>query len=152
MMKIKKVNNTNNDLHLLVKQLDDFFEQQWGHETSQKYQGFHQLSKMAYACVGYQQEAIACGCFKIMDSQTIEIKRMYVVPQYRRQGIATQLLNHLEKTAYQMGYHYSVLETGKDMLDNIIFYKKCGYHIIDNYGDFIDDDVCICMMKDLNSN
>lgn len=152
MMKIKQVDYTNNDLQRLVQQLDAFFEQQWGQATSQKYQSFHQLSKMAYACVGYQDEAIACGCFKIMDEQTIEIKRMYVVPQYRRQGIASEILSHLEETAYQMGYHYSVLETGKEMLDNIKFYEKCGYHIIDSYGDFINDDVCICMMKDLNSN
>lgn len=152
MMKIRQVDYSNKELQQLVQQLDAFFEEQWGQEISQKYQSLHQLSKMAYTCVGYEMKAMACGCFKIMDHQTVEIKRMYVLPQYRRQGLATQILYHLEEIAYQKGYRFSVLETGKEMLDNIMFYEKCGYHIIDNYGDFINDDVCICMMKDLNSN
>ena len=149
-VKIKQVSYTNQDLHHLVCQLDDFFLQSWGKQIAESYQSFHTLSQMIYCCVGYQQEAIGCGCLKEVDNQTIEIKRMFVLPQYRRHGYASQILHHLESIALQKGYHYSVLETGKEMFDNIQFYEKCGYHIVENYGEFIGDPICICMKKDLN--
>lgn len=150
-MNIQTVDYTNEDLQRLVQSLDHFFNEKWGEDIANSYQSFHQLSQMAYACVAYEDYAVGCGCFKIMDEQTVEIKRMYVDPDYRHRGIATRILKHLEDVALSQGKKYCVLETGKDMLDNIQFYEKCGYHLIDNYGDFIGDEICICMMKVLNS-
>lgn len=150
-MNIQTVDYTNEDLQRLVQSLDHFFNEKWGEDIANSYQSFHQLSQMAYACVAYEDYAVGCGCFKIMDAQTVEIKRMYVDPHYRHRGIATRILKHLEDVALLQGKSYCVLETGKDMFDNIQFYEKCGYHIIDNYGDFIGDEICVCMTKTLNS-
>jgi putative acetyltransferase len=151
-VEIRQVPYTDYDLQTLVQELDDFFLNAWGQQVAGRYQSLHQLSLMAYECVCYEKEPIGCGCLKHIDAQNVEIKRMYVRAKYRRQGVATQILQHLETVAINNGYRYCLLETGKDMQDNILFYEKCGYYLVDNFGDFIGDDICICMKKDLNSN
>ncbi|MBS5111662.1 MAG: GNAT family N-acetyltransferase [Coprobacillus cateniformis] len=151
-MRIEEVPINHPDLLKLVRKLDYFFEEQWGKDIAEGYQSFHQLSKMAYAVVCYNgKQAIGCGCYKIIDQQTVEIKRMFVEKQYRRQKVASSLLNALERHAQQHHFDVAVLETGKDMQDNILFYQKCGYHLIDNFGDFVGDLICVCMEKSLNS-
>lgn len=146
-MEFKTVSTDNKDLKDLTDKLDVFFDEEWG-ETARSYQNFHQLSKMAYALICYENGLPAgCGCFKIMDEQTIEIKRMYVEPACRSRGLASEMLRLLEKAALQQGYCISVLETGKDMKGAVLFYEKQGYEIVENYGDFIGDEICVCMRK-----
>ncbi|MEG0366142.1 MAG: GNAT family N-acetyltransferase [Coprobacillus sp.] len=148
-MILKEVALTNNDLIGLVKELDLFFDKLWGASAIQ-YQGFHQLSKMAYAVVCYDKDLpVGCGCFKIIDEQTIEIKRMYVKEEYRCLGIASMIISQLENEAIYRNFKISTLQTGKDMQDSISFYKKMGYYLVDNYGVFLDDELCVCMKKDL---
>jgi putative acetyltransferase len=46
---------------------------------------------------GYQDDAaIGCGALKEFDSDTAEIKRMFVHPDYRGIGIASNILKELE--------------------------------------------------------
>ena len=149
----REVPTNHPDLLKLVRKLDCFFEEQWGKDIANGYQSFHQLSKMAYALVCYDGKlAIGCGCYKIIDQKTIEIKRMFVEKQYRRQKVASSLLKALERHAFFHGYKIAQLETGCDMQDNILFYEKCGYHFVDNFGDFVGDSICVCMEKSLNSD
>lgn len=149
-MDIREVATDHRDLNLLVKKLDLFFDEKWGQSTAKKYQEFHQLSKMAYAVVCYvDNQPAGCGCYKVINENTVEIKRMYVDERYRRQGIASQILRTLETHAYKQGYRVFELETGKDMLDNIKMYEKCGYQIVENFDQFINDEICVCMKKRL---
>lgn len=149
-MEIREVPTHHVDLFQLVKELDAFFVEKWGSQIADGYQDLHQLSQMAYAVICYDDEVpIGCGCYKIIDYQTVEIKRMYVVPKYRRHGIATKILSILEKKALSDGFVIAELETGKDMQDNIFMYEKCGYKLVENYGVFIGDDICVCMKKKL---
>ncbi|MEG0276645.1 MAG: GNAT family N-acetyltransferase [Coprobacillus sp.] len=149
-MYIKEVNNSNQDLIILVHELDEFFNDLWG-LSANNYQNFHKLSKMAYLVVCYEgKNPVGCGCFKVIDKQTIEIKRMYVREEYRRLGIAHMIINHLEKEALQRGYIISTLQTRKDMKDSISFYKKMGYYLVENYGVFVNDELCVCMKKELS--
>lgn len=148
-MTIKAVNVSNQDLISLVKELDLFFDNLWG-LAANNYKSLHQLSQMAYSVVCYEgDKAVGCGCFKIIDKQTIEIKRMYVKEDYRHLKLATQMIDKLEKEAIRQGYTLSTLQTGKDMLGSIHFYEKMGYYLVDNYGLFVDDELCVCMKKEL---
>lgn len=70
---------------------------------------------------------------------------MYVEPTCRNRGVASNILHLLEREAFQQGYGISVLETGKAMKGAIAFYEKQGYKIVENYGDFIGDEICVCM-------
>ena len=94
---------------------------------------------------------IACASFRFIDKDTIEIRRVYVKKRYRRKGIAYKLIKQLEKLAMEENFKYSVIETGKNNEAAINLYKKLDYEIIDNFGLFEGDDLCICMKKQFKS-
>lgn len=150
-MEIKFVDADNADLIALVEELDVFFHAGWG-ETAERYKQYHVLSGMACAVVAYiDGQPAGCGCWRPFDAVTAEIKRMYVRPDYRRQGVAAAVMETVEKHAAATGCHRAVLETGADMPEALAFYQKNGYQIVPNYGDFVDDEICVCMEKALKS-
>lgn len=148
MIRIEKVNINNPDLLELIKELNDFFNEEWGTEVAQGYQKHHNLTEMACAVVAYdEQEAVGCGCWKLLDEHTPEIKRMFVKPISRGNGAAGKIMQALESDMLEKGYQQAVLETGKDMLSAIGFYEGHGYQLMPNYGEFVGDKLCICMKK-----
>lgn len=147
---LKFVDVTNADLAALVAELDAYFRAGWG-EAADHYKQYHTLDGMACAAVAYiEGTPAACGCWRAFDPVTAEIKRMYVRPAYRRQGIAGKIVAALEQHAAASGCHRAVLETGAEMPDAIAFYEKQGYRLVPNYGDFVDDEICVCMEKQIS--
>ena len=65
-----------------------------------------------------------------------EIKRMYVAPAARRQGLARVVLTHLEDTARAAGADVMVLETGTAQPEAIALYTGCGYRPVDKFGHY----------------
>jgi putative acetyltransferase len=92
---------------------------------------------------------VGCGAFKIISTDTVEIKRMYVQPEYRGKGIAVAILQALENWAKALNYKYCKLETGNRMQDAIALYKKAGYAIIPNYDQYIGVANSVCMSKSI---
>lgn len=93
--------------------------------------------------------ATGCGAFKFFSPGTIEIKRMFVRPEYRGKGIASQILNDLELWASELQYQECVLETGKKQPEAIALYQKAGYTRIPNYGQYENVETSVCMAKSL---
>jgi putative acetyltransferase len=54
---------------------------------------------------------IASGALRPIDEMTVEIRRMYVLKDYRRQGIARSMLEALERESARLGYNLMRLET-----------------------------------------
>jgi putative acetyltransferase len=79
------------------------------------------------------------------------LKRMYVLMNRRGQGIATIILKELEQWAFELNYAKCLLETGKKQPEAIALYKKSGYCIIPNYGQYINVENSICFEKILNA-
>lgn len=147
---LKFVDVTNADLTALVAELDAYFRTGWS-EAADHYKQYHTLDGMACAAVAYiEGTPAACGCWRAFDPVTAEIKRMYVRPAYRRQGIAGKIVAALEQHAAASGCHRAVLETGAEMPDAIAFYEKQGYRLVPNYSDFVDDEICVCMEKQIS--
>jgi len=69
---------------------------------------------------------------KIVDNETLEVKRMYVKKEYRGYGIAQNLLNTLELYAVQNGFKYLVLGTYSEMERAIGFYTKNSFALENN--------------------
>jgi GNAT superfamily N-acetyltransferase len=74
---------------------------------------------------------------------------MYTVPAFRGQGIAAAVLNALEQWAAELSYESCVLETGKRQPEAIALYKKSGYIIIPNYGQYAGVENSVCFRKTL---
>lgn len=64
-----------------------------------------------------------------------EIKRMYVRPAYRGQGIAGALLGTLESYAVRCGYRELVLDTTDEMTSAVRLYEKHGYRPCSRYNE-----------------
>jgi ribosomal protein S18 acetylase RimI-like enzyme len=64
-----------------------------------------------------------------------EIKRLYVRPGYRKQGIAESLLGALEKYATLYGHSSLYLDTKDDLTAAIRFYQSHGYQPCERYND-----------------
>lgn len=88
--------------------------------------------------------SLGCGALRRLDPATVEVKRMYVVPESRGCGVATGLLRELEEAARQRGWATVRLETGPAQPDAMRFYEREGYHQIPLFGAYVDSDLSVC--------
>ena len=84
---------------------------------------------------------------KEFSNDTMEVKRMYVIPSSRKKGIASRILKELEIWALELSYARCVLETGKKQPEAIELYKKSGYTSIPNYGQYAGVKNSVCFEK-----
>ena len=77
---------------------------------------------------------VAGGGVKRDDDGVAEIKRMYVAPAARRQGLGRRLLEELEEKARELGYVRIRLDTGNRQPHAQAMYERAGYHPIENYN------------------
>ena len=81
-----------------------------------------------------REKAAASVALHKIDEQTCELKRLYVKPEYRRQGIAEMLLDRLISEARETGYSYMVLDTMPALKEAIRLYEKKGFYRIEKYN------------------
>ncbi len=85
--------------------------------------------------VGYLEgEPVCCGGIKRLDPHTCEIKKMYVVPARRGQGVARVLLHALEHEARRLGYDVARLDTGPKQLNARGLYESEGYRPVADFN------------------
>jgi len=85
--------------------------------------------------VGYRDDQpICCGGVKRLPDGTCEIKKMYVVPAARGQGVARELLFALEDAARTLGYTVARLDTGPRQPRARHLYESEGYMPIHNFN------------------
>lgn len=149
MLIITRTNSDNSDFTKLVVLLDRDLAIRDGDDHA-FYAQFNKTNHIGHVVVGYdKEEAIGCGAFKNYETDTVEIKRMFVQPQHRGKGIAGLILTELEHWAKELGFTFCVLETGKNQPEAIRLYQKSGYSIITNYGQYAGIDNSVCMKKEI---
>jgi GNAT superfamily N-acetyltransferase len=85
--------------------------------------------------VGYRDGVALCGGgVKRLPDGSCEIKRMYVVPAARGQGLSRVLLHTLEDAARALGYQVARLDTGPRQPHAQGLYESEGYVAIDNFN------------------
>jgi putative acetyltransferase len=147
MLTITRTNIENQDFQNLVVLLDQDLAIRDG-EDHTFYSQFDKLEKINHVIICYQNDAaIGCGAFKEFDSDTVEIKRMFVHPDHRGKGIASMVLKALETWASEFNYTNCVLETGKNNPNAIALYRKSGYEIIPNYAQYENIEASVCLKK-----
>ena len=72
-------------------------------------------------------EAVGCGALKLLDDAVAEIKRMWVAPDFRGDGLGGRLLDALEKAAYAEGRTVTRLETNGRLGAAVKMYRGRGY-------------------------
>lgn len=81
----------------------------------------------------YDGIAIGCAGFKRYSDDDVEVKRVWVEPDYRGRHIAANLMEMLEIRAKQQGFQRTILQTREIMVAAVKLYLKRGYYQIDNY-------------------
>ena len=93
--------------------------------------------------------AVGCAGLKRYSDADVEIKRVWVEPDYRGKKIATQIMERVEEKARRMGFKRAILQTRPIMLDAVGLYEKRGYVLIDNYHPYDKLEGAICMALNL---
>ncbi len=147
MIRLVRTDSSNNDFVELVKLLDKELQIRDGSEHS-FYSQYNKIDKIKNVVVAYEDDvAVGCGAIKEYESNTMEVKRMFVKDEYRSKGIATKVLIELELWAGSLGYNKCILETGLKQPEAIHLYKKNNYKVIPNYGQYAGVVNSVCMEK-----
>ena len=146
-IKTIRTNSKNKDFMNLVKELDAYLKIT-DEDEHEFYNQFNNLDLLKEVVVTYVSEnAVGCGAIKKFDNSTVEVKRMFVSLDNRGTGVAQKILQELETCAKELGYKKCILETGVRQVEAVKFYKKCGYKIIPNYGQYQGMENSICFEK-----
>lgn len=144
-----RTDSDNPDFQKLVAMLDADLSIRDGDEHA-FYTQFNTITAIRNTIVCYvDDKAIGCGAFKKYDEEKAEIKRMFVLPEYRGHGIGLNILKELELWASELNYAACILETGRKQPEAIRLYQKAGYTITPNYGQYLNVENSVCMIKQL---
>lgn len=84
-------------------------------------------------------QAVGCAALRPIDAQVCELKRMFVQPQFRGQGVGRALAQRLIQDARSIGYHSMRLDTGNFLTAAIKLYQSLGFQYIAPYNDLPED-------------
>ncbi|MDG4716359.1 MULTISPECIES: GNAT family N-acetyltransferase [Winogradskyella] len=151
MITLKRTNSSNKDFVGLVEQLDAYLKITDGdeHDFYNQYNAIENLKQVVIAYI--DDKPVGCGAFKDFENNSVEIKRMFTSEKHRGKGIASLILNELEKWASELNYDSCILETGIRQIEAVEFYKKNSYNIIPNYGQYKGVKNSLCFIKNLEN-
>ena len=92
---------------------------------------------------------VACSGLRKYSESDIEIKRVWVEPEYRGHHIATEMMIRIEDKAKRQGFRRAILQTREQMNSAVELYEKLGYDRINNYPPYDKLDGAICFAKEL---
>lgn len=119
-------------------------------EDQATYDQYNKVPDIKTAVLIYAgSEPVACGCFKVINAETVEIKRMFVLKQFRGKGLSRLVLQALEEWAGEMGFRYAILETSIHFSTAIRLYKTSGYVVIPAYPPYAGLEESICFKKEI---
>ena len=85
--------------------------------------------------VDTSEEVVACGGVRLIDHRVAEIKRMWVAPARRREGIGRELLAALEGVCRESGASMVRLDTNGELREAVAFYERVGFVAIERYNE-----------------
>lgn len=149
--KIKVVQTTskNPDFIFLIETFDAYLWDRYP-ELKKDYWGNNLIEFNANVFIVYLDEKpVACGCFKKYNKESVELKRMFVLPEARGLGLAQLVIKELEAEAKNQGFEVLILETLYKQIEAINLYQKAGFKIVENYEPYVGLVNSVCMSKSI---
>lgn len=152
-MRLSRTDSKDPNFLRLVELLDADLAERDG-EDHAFYSLYNGLEQIRHAVLSYTagDQAVGCGAMKQVAPGTMEVKRMYVLPSHRGEGIATEVLRELEKWARDLKMSQIILETGKRQPEAIRLYEKSGYLRIANFEPYVGVENSVCFEKRLTES
>lgn len=149
-IQLKRTTSADPYFRALVKELDHDLRIRNG-DVMDIYDQHNIIEQLDTVVIVYLDDVpVGCGCFKPFDADAVEIKRMFVQQGARGKGISAKVLTELETWARELGFAYTVLETGSKQVEALGLYPKAGYVLTANYGPYTDLPDSICFRKALS--
>jgi N-acetylglutamate synthase and related acetyltransferases len=150
-MDFRRTDGNNKDFIENCKLLDMDLDRRVGKKIDRnKYTKYNLLDEIQEAIVVYEDnKAIGGGAIRKYDKDNIELKRVFVHPEYQGQGIGSKLVSLLIEWAMELGYKRMILETGELLAESCAVYRKLGFKVIPNYGPYENMPESLCLAKDL---
>lgn len=146
-VRIIRTHSDEPDFGKLIAELDKHLSNVFGVQQ-EFYDRLNVINRSNTVVLAYKDEIPAgCGCLREYDSQTVEVKRMFVPAEYRGMGIASRVLHELEEWAKELGYKQIILETGTLLKEARALYQKHGYQVTEKWGEYVDAENSVCMKK-----
>jgi putative acetyltransferase len=98
-----------------------------------------------------QGHALGTGAV-VSHGEWAEIKRVWVEPAARGQGLSKAILRTLESKARQLGILWLRLETGVSSHAALALYRNAGYTVCTPFADYKPDPLSVFMEKELSRN
>lgn len=156
---IERLPITHPDAQLLVEEVQQEYVARYGGRDRSPLAASELEPPSGAFYVAYRGGApVATGAWRFRDdvsrldsARPAEIKRMYVAPAARRQGLARRMLEHLEGAARAAGADAMILETGTAQPEAIALYVAAGYEPVEPFGLYRDSPRNRCYGRRLSS-
>jgi GNAT superfamily N-acetyltransferase len=136
--------------HDLVEQVQEEYVQRYGGRDAAVVEAAEFLPPRGIFLVAeVAGEPAGCGAWRVLSPGVAEIKRVYVVPRFRRRGLAQLIVAALEDGAARAGHGSVVLNTGQEQPEALALYAALGYRPIDGYGIYACSPGAVFLGKDL---
>ena len=106
--------------------------------------------RVAFFVLRYQSQPAGCGGVKLFGKDYGEVKRMYVRPEFRGQGLGKKILNQLAAYSRKQGVNVLRLETGIHQKEAIVLYERYGFQRRSPFGEYRDDPMSIYFEKTIS--
>lgn len=153
---IKEVASNHPDFLFLKEKMEDYLDVAYANTDGVRRKTYRQNDKsleLSSAYIAYDDDMPVgiCG-FRMKEEAIAELKKVYVLPEYSKGGIATSLISLVEEIARLAGAKYMVLKTGEPLRKAVDLYLRLNYSFIDKYAPYDQDETAICMGKQLEQN
>jgi putative acetyltransferase len=91
--------------------------------------------------------AIGCGTLRTIRDTVGEIKRLFVEPSFRGQGVARSIIHMLETEARHRGITLLKAETGSKQPEAVRLFESSGFISIPPFGEYVDNPHSLCFEK-----
>ena len=149
-MEIEYLDPDCEEVHDLIAASDAFYSGLYPAESNHLESGTD-LKRDNVIFIGGRIEGrlVASGAAKIMrdDGEYAEIKRVFVLDQYRGRGLSNQIMHYLEAELRNRGVTVFRLETGVRQPEALGLYRKLGYRERGPFGSYRPDPLSVFMEK-----
>lgn len=151
-MGVKQESPNQSDVIALIAELDAYQDTLYPPEARYALDLASLCQANVLFVVARDELGVALGCGAIVLNDTYgEVKRMYVRPSVRGQGVALQVILALETGAYEAGCSTLMLETGPYQAAALAFYGRQGYVQRGPFGSYVAHPLSVFMEKSLGS-
>jgi len=151
-MQILKTTPDRSDVRHLIRQSDAYFAGLYP-AASNHLESVEELSSPNVLMVAAidRNRAVAIGAVKSLtdDGQYGEIKRLFVAPAFRGNGVSKLIMQYLEQHLAKNDIPCARLETGISERIALSLYRGLGYHERGPFGRYSSDPLSLFMEKNL---